>query len=55
MVPDPRQLSEIAAMVLAGTVRSTIARVTGIDGLAQAIEETHSGHAPGKVVVDFSR
>ncbi|RSZ60058.1 NADP-dependent oxidoreductase [Massilia atriviolacea] len=55
MVPDRRQLGEIAGMVAAGTVRSTIARVTGIDGLAQAIEQTHTGHAPGKVVVDFSR
>ena len=46
---------DIAAMVLAGTVRSTIARIVGVDALAQAIEESHSGHAPGKVVVDFTR
>ncbi|NHZ87435.1 zinc-binding dehydrogenase [Massilia sp. CCM 8733] len=55
MVPHRQQLSDIAAMVAAGTVRSTIARVTGIDGLAQAIEQSHGGHAPGKVVVDFAR
>lgn len=55
MVAHRQQLSEIAAMVAAGTLRSTIARVIGIGGLAQAIEETHRGHAPGKVVVDFAR
>ncbi|MDQ1812881.1 NADP-dependent oxidoreductase [Massilia sp. CCM 9210] len=55
MMPHQQQLTEIAAMVAAGSVRSTIARVVAFDALAQAIEESHSGHAPGKVVVDFTR
>ncbi|MCE3606223.1 NADP-dependent oxidoreductase [Massilia sp. P8910] len=55
MVPDQQQLTEIASLVAAGTVRSTVARVVAFDGLAQAIEQSHSGHAPGKVVVDFTR
>ncbi|NHZ80297.1 zinc-binding dehydrogenase [Massilia sp. CCM 8695] len=55
MVADQRQLTEIAASVAAGSVRSTIARVVAFDALAQAIEESHSGHGPGKVVVDFTR
>jgi len=52
--PDTARLAVIAQQVAAGTLRSTIAEVVGFDDLAAAIERNRTGHAPGKIVADFS-
>jgi NADPH:quinone reductase-like Zn-dependent oxidoreductase len=55
MQGDPQRLRAIADAVISGTVRSTIAEVTGFAGLAAAIERNQRGHAPGKMVLDLTR
>ncbi len=52
---DPAQLEKVAQDIVAGRVRSTVAEVFGMNGLPAAIERTRGGHAPGKIVVDFTR
>jgi NADPH:quinone reductase-like Zn-dependent oxidoreductase len=52
---DAPRLRAIADSVASGTVRSTIAEVTGFAGLAAAIDRNQRGHAPGKMVLDLSR
>jgi NADPH:quinone reductase-like Zn-dependent oxidoreductase len=54
MKPDAAQLGRIAAAVVAGRLKSTIADVTGRAGLADAIERNKQGHAPGKLVFDLT-
>ncbi|URK86158.1 zinc-binding dehydrogenase (plasmid) [Rhizobium sp. RCAM05350] len=44
----------IAQQVAAGALRSTIADVVSFDDLPSAIEHNRTGHAPGKIVVDFT-
>jgi NADPH:quinone reductase-like Zn-dependent oxidoreductase len=53
--PAPARLAQTAQLVAAGKVRSTIALVFGLNQLLDAIECNRAGHAPGKIVVDFSR
>jgi NADPH:quinone reductase-like Zn-dependent oxidoreductase len=55
MQSDAPRLRAIADSVASGTVRSTIAEVTGFAGLAAAIDRNQRGHAPGKMVLDLSR
>jgi len=55
MQRDTQRLRAIADAVISGTVRSTIAEVTGFAGLAAAIERNQRGHAPGKMVLDLTR
>jgi NADPH:quinone reductase-like Zn-dependent oxidoreductase len=55
MKPDRELVQQIAGAVAAGTLRSTVAEVVKLSGLADAIEHNKTGHAPGKIVVDFSR
>ncbi|WP_352726276.1 NADP-dependent oxidoreductase [Mesorhizobium sp. M0276] len=53
--PDTARLTAIAQQVAVGALRSTIADVVGFDDLASAIERNRTGHAPGKIVADFTR
>jgi NADPH:quinone reductase-like Zn-dependent oxidoreductase len=53
--PDTPRLAEIAAQVAAGTLQSTIAEVVSFEDLPAAIERNRTGHAPGKIVADFTR
>lgn len=53
MEPDADRLRQIAGDVAAGRLRSEIAEVDGIAGLPAALERSRTGHAPGKIVVDF--
>lgn len=53
--PDTARLAAIAAQVAAGSLRSTIAEVVSFDDLPTAIEHNRTGHAPGKIVADFTR
>lgn len=55
MRPDAERLREIAERVVAGDLVSTIAEVVGVADLPAAIERNRTGHAPGKIVVDFTR
>lgn len=54
MHPDPQRLQSFADAVAGGTLQSTIAEVTDRSKLAAAIERTKTGHAAGKIVVDFT-
>lgn len=53
--PDPARLAAIAQQVAAGTLMSTVGEVVGFDDLPSAIERNRTGHAPGKIVADFTR
>ncbi len=52
--PDTARLATIAQEIADGSLRSTIAEVVGFDDLASAIERNRTGHAPGKIVLDFT-
>jgi len=53
--PKPARLAETAQLVAAGKVRSAIAQVFTLNQLLDAIACNRAGHAPGKIVVDFTR
>jgi NADPH:quinone reductase-like Zn-dependent oxidoreductase len=53
--PDTARLAAIAQQVATGALRSTIAEVVGFSDLPSAIERNRTGHAPGKIVADFTR
>jgi NADPH:quinone reductase-like Zn-dependent oxidoreductase len=53
--PAPARLAKTAQLVAAGKVRSTIAHVFTLNQLLDAIACNRAGHAPGKIVVDFTR
>ena len=53
--PAPERLAKTAQLVAAGKVRSTIAHVFTLNQLLDAIACNRAGHAPGKIVVDFTR
>lgn len=53
--PDTARLAAIAQQVAAGTLTSTVGDVVGFDDLPSAIERNRTGHAPGKIVADFTR
>jgi NADPH:quinone reductase-like Zn-dependent oxidoreductase/acetyl esterase/lipase len=52
---DAERLAKIAADVETGRVKSTIAEICSRSELAAAIERNKTGHAPGKMVADFTR
>lgn len=54
MKGDPERLAQLAADVAAGVLRSTIAEVVPLAGLASAILGVGARRAPGKVVVDLT-
>ena len=53
--PAPARLAKTAQLVAAGKVRSTIAHLFTLNQLLDAIACNRAGHAPGKIVVDFTR
>jgi quercetin dioxygenase-like cupin family protein len=53
MRPDADVLARLADDVARGALRSTIAEVTSLSGLAAAIERNRTGHLPGKIVLDM--
>ena len=55
MQPDAERLSQIAQQVAEGRLRSTIAEIVDVASLPAAVERTRTGHAPGKIVADFTR
>ena len=50
--PDGRQLSEIAALIDAGKIRTTIAAVFPLREAGRAHEQSKTGHTRGKIVLD---
>lgn len=54
MRTDPVQLRQLAESVASGKLKTTIAEVFGLSRYPQAIEANKQGHAPGKIVLDFS-
>jgi NADPH:quinone reductase-like Zn-dependent oxidoreductase len=55
MRPDHAQLRQIAEAVARGQVHSTLAEVVAPADLPAALQRNMTGHAPGKIVVDFGR
>jgi NADPH:quinone reductase-like Zn-dependent oxidoreductase len=53
--PDTARLAAIVQQIASGTLTSTIAEVVSLEDLPTAIERNRTGHAPGKIVADFSR
>jgi NADPH:quinone reductase-like Zn-dependent oxidoreductase/quercetin dioxygenase-like cupin family protein len=53
MRADAERLARLADDVARGTLRSTIAEVTPLSGLAAAVERNRTGHPPGKIVLDL--
>ena len=53
MRADAEQLARLADDVARGALRSTIAEVTPLSGLAAAVERNRTGHPPGKIVLDL--
>lgn len=54
MQPDSAVLGTIAQAVAEGRLRSTIAEIVRFADLPAAIERNRTGHAPGKIVADFT-
>ena len=52
---DATQLEKIVQQVAAGTLKSTVGEVFSFEDLPVAIERNRTGHAPGKIVADFTR
>ena len=52
---DRERLQQIAAAVAAGTLKSKVAEIVAVSDYPAASERSRTGHAPGKIVVDFSR
>lgn len=52
--PNSDCLAAIAQQVAAGTLRSTVAEVVAFDDLPTVIERNRTGHAPGRIVTDFT-
>jgi NADPH:quinone reductase-like Zn-dependent oxidoreductase/quercetin dioxygenase-like cupin family protein len=53
MRADAEQLARLADEVGRGALRSTVAEVAPLSGLAAAIERNRTGHPPGKIVLDL--
>jgi NADPH:quinone reductase-like Zn-dependent oxidoreductase len=53
--PDTKRLAAIVQQVAAGTLQSTVGEVVAFEDLPAAIERSRTGHAPGKMVADFTR
>ncbi len=54
MRPDPVRLAQIAGDIVAGRLSSTVAETVTFAELPGAIERSRTGHAPGKIVADFT-
>jgi NADPH:quinone reductase-like Zn-dependent oxidoreductase len=53
--PDAALLEKLAAEIAAGTLKSKVSEVVGVDDLPAAIERNRTHSRTGKVVADFSR
>jgi NADPH:quinone reductase-like Zn-dependent oxidoreductase len=54
MRSDSVQLQQLAESVASGKLKATIAEVFGLSHYPEASEKNKLGHAPGKIVLDFS-
>jgi NADPH:quinone reductase-like Zn-dependent oxidoreductase len=53
--PDVALLEKLAADIAAGTLKSKVSEVVGVDDIPAAIERNRTDSRTGKVVADFSR
>jgi NADPH:quinone reductase-like Zn-dependent oxidoreductase len=53
--PDAALLEKLAADIAAGTLKSKVSEVVGVDDIPAAIERNRTDSRTGKVVADFSR
>jgi NADPH:quinone reductase-like Zn-dependent oxidoreductase len=53
--PDAALLEKLAAEIAAGTLKSQVSEVVGVDDIPAAIERNRTDSRTGKVVADFSR
>jgi NADPH:quinone reductase-like Zn-dependent oxidoreductase len=53
--PDNARLAAIAQQVADGKLKSSVAEIVGFNELSSAVERMRTGHAPGKIVADFTR
>ena len=53
--PDPSVLEKVAQDVAAGKIKSTILKVFDLPQILDAVDLSQKRHAPGKIVVDFTR
>jgi NADPH:quinone reductase-like Zn-dependent oxidoreductase len=53
--PDTALLEKLAADIAAGTLKSKVSEVVGVDDIPAAIERNRTDSRTGKVVADFSR
>ena len=53
--PDAALLEKLAAEIVAGTLKSKVSEVVGVDDIPAAIERNRTDSRAGKVVADFSR
>ncbi len=54
MRSDPARLEQIAQSVASGKLKTTIAEVLALSRYPEAVERNKNGHAPGKIVLDFT-
>ncbi len=54
MRSDPARLELIAQSAASGKLKTTIAEVFALSRYPEAVERNKSGHAPGKIVLDFT-
>ena len=54
MRSDPARLRQLAESTASGELKTTIAEVFSLSGYPKAIEANKQGHAPGKIVLDFT-
>lgn len=54
MRSDLVRLQQIAQLIATGKLKSTLAEVVGLSRYPEAIQRNQSGHAPGKIVLDFT-
>ncbi len=54
MKTDLKRLRQIADSVVAGQIKSKIAEVVALSDYPAASERSRTGHAPGKIIVDFT-
>jgi len=54
MKPDGERLAAIGTAAASGELKATIAETVPLEAIPAAVERNRTGHAPGKIVADFT-
>ena len=54
MKPDGERLAALGTVAASGELKVTIAETVPLEAIPAAIERNRTGHAPGKIVADFT-